>query len=90
MLKNRVVKQTIRKEEKNSKIVTIHNKYKDILDSFIYSSDLEFLAGLIEERFGNTPRFRSGLTNLLKTDCLEKNVLVWNKSLQLEPKIEDF
>ena len=68
----------------------IFNLCKDTLDGFIESLDLEFLdkAGVIIERFRNTPKFESSLANLLEEDSLDKDVS--NSSSWLVPQIENF
>lgn len=40
----------IEEEKKNSEIVLIPNKYKNILDDLINNSNIEFLLGLINKR----------------------------------------
>lgn len=57
--------------------MVIPNKYKDILDDFINSSDSESpdYVGLIDKRSYNAFRSKSSLAGLLKRDCLDKDVL---------------
>lgn len=72
--------------------MTIFNKYKDILNDLIDSSDPKFLdwLKLIDKKSRNALRSRSGLRDLLKKNCLDKNVLDLNKLLWLAFKTEYF
>lgn len=63
ILKKQVVKQAVEKRRR-TEIVVIFNRYKDILDDFIDSLDLEILPRPIDKRFYNTPRSKSSLTSL--------------------------
>lgn len=87
-MRKQVVKQTFKRSERNSEILAISNRYKDILDHFMHNSDPESLPGPINERFCNTFRSRRGSTSHPEEDCLNKNVLVSDRSLQLALKIE--
>ncbi len=90
----RVFKQAVGEAERKSEIAAIFNKYKDILDNFIHSSDTESpdrpdslnRPGLIDKRSHNTPRSRSDSSTFLEEDCLDENVPVM--SLELVPKIQ--
>ncbi len=44
ILKKCVLKQVIGREQEKSKILSIHNKYKDTLEDFVDSSDIKHLA----------------------------------------------
>ena len=68
--------------EKNFEIVIFFNKYKDTLDDFINSSNLESLnqSRLINKKLCNTPRFKASLIELLERFYLNENIsdsLAW-------------
>lgn len=65
----------VREKKKNFEIMTIANKYKDILNDFINNSDQKSLQELIDERSRNAPRSRGGSTGLLEKHCLNEDVL---------------
>lgn len=75
--------------------MTISNRYKDILDKLIDSSDIESSdrahspdwPGLIDKGSRNTLRSRDGSPTLSKEDCLDNNVFVM--SLELVSIIRD-
>ena len=69
-------------EKKNLKIITICNKYNNILNDFINSSDLKSLnwPRSIDKNYINILISRNHLTSFPEEDCLNKNVLVSNKS----------
>ena len=71
----------IEEKKRNSKIIAISNKYKNILDDLIDNSYPNFLLGLINKKSRNMPRFKGNLINLLKENSLDKNILAINKSL---------
>lgn len=73
----------------NSEIVAICNRYENILDEFINSSDPKSpdWAGLIDERFRNAPMSKSNLTDLSVGDYLDEDLS--DRSSQLALKIED-
>lgn len=85
--------QIVKGAKKKSEIVIIQNKYKDILDDFINSSDTKFLdqldflnqLKLIDRKLYNAFKSRNSLLTLLKEDCLDKDILVI--LLELAPKI---
>lgn len=62
-------------------IIAIFNRYKDILDDFIDSLDLNILPRLIDKRLCNMFKFRNRSTNFLKEDCLNKNISTFDKLL---------
>lgn len=67
----------------------IFNKYKNILDVFIDNPNSESLNYLkpIYKKSCNIFRSKSGLTDFLKEDCLNKNILTSNRLSQQAPKI---
>lgn len=75
--------------------MTIPNKYEDILDSLIDSSDIESLDllhfpdrfELIDKGPHQELKSRDGLSTLLEEDCLDGNILVI--SLELASMIQD-
>lgn len=72
----------------NFEMIVISNKYKNTLDDFINSSDIEFLnwPKLINKKLHNTSRFKSSLIDLLEGRRLEsKNIL--NMLSKLRSKI---
>lgn len=73
-------------KEKNFEIIVISNTYKDTLNNFINSSDLEFSLRLIGKKSCNAPRSKDILIDFSKKNCLDKDVLTSNKSLRLVPK----
>lgn len=66
--------------EKNSEIIAIFNRYKNTLDDFIESSNLESPPKLIDKGSRNAPKSRGGLTGLLEKDYLDKDMLALNRS----------
>ena len=76
-------KQAVDGVDGKSEITAISNKYKDIFDDLINSSDTEFLyqpefpdwPGLIDNGTRNTPRSRGTLLSLFEDNCLNKNIL---------------
>ena len=69
--------------------MAISNRYKDILDDLINSSDVESSdrLGPIDKGSCNLSRSERSLTRLLERDCLDKNIL--DKSSRLAPKTRD-
>lgn len=57
--------------------------YKNTLNDLIHNLDPESPPRLINKRFYNALRSRGGSTNFPKKDCLNKDVLVLNKSSKL-------
>lgn len=76
--------------EKKSEIVAISNKYKNILDDLINSSDEEFLdwLGLIDKRSRNA-RFEDNSIGHSEEDSRLDNKNVLDTLLGLEPKTQD-
>lgn len=84
------MKQAIEKIEEKSEIIVISNKYKDILNNLIDSSDTDFPDWLktpnlpnsldqlefIDIKLYNVLKSKSGLPTLKKKDYLDKDVLV--------------
>lgn len=70
--------------------MVISNRYKDNLDDFINSSDLELPDWLrrIDKRLFNVPRSIDNSTRLLKKSCLDKNVSDY-QSAKWVPKTEN-
>ena len=89
ILRKQVVKQAVGGAKGNSEIMTIPNRYKDIFDDFIDSSDAESLdrPEPIDKGLRNTSRSDGSPTRLLKRDCLNKNIL--DRLSQLVPKTRD-
>lgn len=56
--------------------MVILKKYKDTLDDFIDSSDLEFpdWAGLIDGRFCNAPKSENSSVGLSRRTCWNKDI----------------
>lgn len=68
----------------NSEIKAIFNRYKNILiDNFVNKSVSKFLPRPINKRSNNTSKSKNNLTCFLKKKCLNKDILVSNKWLQL-------
>ncbi len=75
--------------------MAILNKYKDTLDDFIDSSDIEspdYLnfpnrPRLIDKGLHNVPKSRSGSPTFLEEDCLDKDISI--TLLVTAPKIQD-
>lgn len=61
--------------------MAISNKYKDLLNNFIDSSDFEFLLRLINKKLYNLPKSKNSLTYFLEKHCLNKDVLAFNRLL---------
>ena len=70
--------------------MAILNRYKDNLDDLTDSSDSKSPPGPIDERLRNVPRSRGCSIGLAEQNCLDKNVLVSDRSLQLAPKTGKF
>lgn len=64
-------------KKENFEILIIFNLYKDTLDNFIDSSDLEFLdwARPINIRFYNTLKSKASSADILERDYVNKNFL---------------
>lgn len=77
------------RRKNNSEITIIFNRYKNTLDDFINSSDIESLDSLkqSDKESCNTSRSKSSLINLSKEDCLDKNIL--DMPLGLAAEIEN-
>lgn len=71
-------------------MTVILNKYKNILDDLIDSSDIESpdWPKSINNRTHNGLRSKAASLSLLEKDCLDKDVLVM--LLERAPKIKDF
>lgn len=76
----------VRDKQKNFKVIIIPNRYKNTLDNFIDNSDLKFsdCARQIDMKSCNAPKSENVLANLLKRDCLDKNIQ--DKASKLMPK----
>lgn len=72
--------------------MAIPNKYKNILDNFIDSSNLESLdwPKPIDKRLFNASRSRGSSIGFLEENCLDENVLASNRLSRLVPKTGDF
>lgn len=77
------------RRKRNFEIVVILNKYYDILNDLINSSDPEFFHRAIDEKFRNTPRSEGVSISLLKKNYLDKHVLPLNRSSHIAPKIKN-
>ena len=79
--------------EGKSEIAAIFNKYKDILNDLIDSSNTKFLdcpdflnwLQLIDKRSRNIPKSRGGSSTFLEKNCLDEDVLI--TLLELASKI---
>ena len=60
------------------------------MNDFIDSSDPEFPLGLIDKEIYNISKSKSSSTDLSNEDCLDKNVLVSDRSSRLALKTRDF
>lgn len=91
IFRTQIIKKAIRGEKKNSKIVAIHNKYKNTLDNLINSLDPESSdwLELINKELHNWPRSKNGLIRFLDKYCLNANILTLNRLSRLALKTKD-
>lgn len=77
------------KKKRYFKIVVISNRYKNILDNFIDSSNPNSLLRLINKKLCNKSKSRSNLISFLEENYLDKDILTSDKLSQLTSKIEN-
>lgn len=71
----------------NSEIKAIFNRYKNtLIDNFVNKSVSKFLPRPINKKSNNTSKSKNNLTCFLKKKCLNKDILVSNRWLQLVNK----